>query len=768
MRQLDKEVRSLTICTRLLIIQGRSLGSANSHKGKMPIRIELEDATLTPGSSTDRQLSHDRITHHTHISHPVTSHAEFSRRHQGEISMGPGTHLRVTQSNISPGTSNHSRSHAGETTGVSGRGTDDPDRISFEIPSSGTRGRLRVSLAWFKDVGSPRKWRERSGISPRSSGSEVPPPLPSKDPRWTRSGGRSPFPQSPQFPRRGDRHHHTGSNYDHSPPRSRPRSPIDHRPDRSRSRERQGGRDFLIPPERERDRVRFSPLPPHELRQPTTPGWPPPPPPSLIHNPYLQPNRPMPYLPSAAFPQRQGQPFPYVQPGPQWPGQGTPFNPYGSGAHHPPRTQIPGSPGGSLDSHSGGSRSPRGYNQPLPPFHPSNQHLPPQSGLLGQPYPGATEFGYGGGGTQIGQNQGAGNLPWSGRPTMWQRMFQPRNDERPWEAEGPRRPDMKEGWIRNWRTGVGDRPGDRSTERGGTTIFGGGGDARGGYGGGRDGQGQARGWLGMGMGVRGRQRGADTVYPDTAAGEQYRPDRRRPLWGIGNKNNRTDPTRVGQSGYPQSTYPTSRLGGTTGIFTRQPRTNLGANVPLPSFRNDDRDKNERRAQRKERRDRRDDDMNGLGGRTTIHPFDSITRVGVPETVVPVRTQPRLGISVGQRAGGGGGGGRVGDWVKRVSLNSRNPPPGKMGKNGRAGGTGGIPWRDRLKARGGTAVRPTLALAGGGGVVGGTAGGKLRRGDSGRSQRQGAGLAVKGRLTGLKMPFNMGRGGAAPLRPGPVR
>jgi hypothetical protein len=83
-----------------------------------------------------------------------------------------------------------------------------PDHISFEVPS-GSRGRLRVSLAWFRDREGGRR-RRHTDITPGTSardgmvgGGHEPPPLPPKDGRPPRSPVRR-IPEEPVHVRNVD------------------------------------------------------------------------------------------------------------------------------------------------------------------------------------------------------------------------------------------------------------------------------------------------------------------------------------------------------------------------------------------------------------------------------------------------------------------------------------------------------------------------------------------------------------------------------------
>jgi hypothetical protein len=380
----------------------RALGSAASHKARMPIQVE-DDHSLTPGSSFDNNHLHPgsasplpRSGHRSIVIDPPSSDA----------------HLKFSQ----PRSSQSSRPGAQDPTGNEG------DRISFEIPS-GTRGRLRVSLAWFRD--SPRRWKDRV----RSPRSEEPPPLPTKEGRWAREDR---IPNSPRPRPRSPRE-------DRSPPRSRPHSPS-YPPARSR--------EHLAPPEW--DRVRCSPNPP-DVRSP--PPWPIPP-----SNPYLHPGTPFLGSP-VAYPPRPGPPFmPYPQPAPGWQGM-----PYPTPGLFPP--QAPPSPRPSIDPSSDGS--PPAFNRQVPLPLPSAGY-PGGMNVFGAP----SQFPYGpsivgdGRGRRQGQGQGQGGLPWSERQTMWQRMFRPQRADERW-ANGQREGrDGKEGLIRNWRREV-------PPEKAGTTFVGG-------------------------------------------------------------------------------------------------------------------------------------------------------------------------------------------------------------------------------------------------------------------------------------------------------
>lgn len=102
----------------------------------------------------------------------------------------------------------------------------DADHLSFEVPS-GNRGRLRVSLAWFRDGPRSDRRRRRDHQADHPS-SPSPPPVPPKGPALISTRIRETF-----SPRRGDR------NPPHTTPRPEVTRDVDrgHRPDLSTHRQ---------------------------------------------------------------------------------------------------------------------------------------------------------------------------------------------------------------------------------------------------------------------------------------------------------------------------------------------------------------------------------------------------------------------------------------------------------------------------------------------------------------------------------------------------
>lgn len=115
----------------------------------MPIRIEPEDHSTTQGSSTNRE---------DYLSPPRPEVRERRNGRPRNLIIDPSSEsqIRIRQIQQRGSLSPNFDKPSGAVESPPGEG----DRISFEIPS-GTRGRLRVSLAWFRDVRSTRKWKSK-------------------------------------------------------------------------------------------------------------------------------------------------------------------------------------------------------------------------------------------------------------------------------------------------------------------------------------------------------------------------------------------------------------------------------------------------------------------------------------------------------------------------------------------------------------------------------------------------------------------------------
>lgn len=194
---------------------------------------------------------------------------------------------------------------------------EEEDHVSFEVPS-GSRGRLRVSLAWLRDGTRSPRWRRAQTVRSEVSALSPPPPVPPKPPSASASQRRTAKPTNP--PRVSDNG-------------ELPTGPRPVIPD---------------PPKREDAK---SPIDPGESAQSPkpapqqAPGW---------FNPYYSGATLPPYGPHAQVPQvyqmQLGQPNPWGFPQPghmpatptynPWTGM-TQARPPGAGSHGPPTIPPP-------------------------------------------------------------------------------------------------------------------------------------------------------------------------------------------------------------------------------------------------------------------------------------------------------------------------------------------------------------------------------------------------------------------------------------------
>ncbi|ORY26712.1 hypothetical protein BCR39DRAFT_560443 [Naematelia encephala] len=308
---------------------------------------------------------------------------------------------------------------------------EDEDHVSFEVPS-GTRGRLRVSLAWLRDGSGPRT-RARTQHQSPSQDDDRPPPVPPKSPpslsrrirdSFGPSTGRiqpvqqanSPLPVEPEISRAPVRS--LGSNVSGDSARHhQPKQPSPSRPPQN-------------PINAYLDRKK-SPL------EPFGPGR------SLVTPWFASPNQD-PYYTNAALPAYQAQPtvgiyqmqnpFIYPQPGmPGWPGPNAPAQPAlaRTQAHIPSTGSPPRSP--SIEPPSPDDSPPRPPHLDLPP---PPAPIPPRA-FIGQtpryggyPYPT--------------RNRDEPRYPSDSRP-FWKRMTSTERRGRQVDEDPS---------ISNWRRGI--------------------------------------------------------------------------------------------------------------------------------------------------------------------------------------------------------------------------------------------------------------------------------------------------------------------------
>jgi hypothetical protein len=221
---------------------------------------------------------------------------------------------------------------------------EEEDHVSFEVPS-GSRGRLRVSLAWLRDGTRSPRWRRAQTVRSEVSASSPPPPVPPKPPSAAASQRQTAKPTNP--PRVSDN--------GELPPAPRP--------------------VIRDPPKREDAK---SPVDPGESAQspkptpPQAPGW---------FDPYYSGATLPPYGPHAQITQvyqmQLGQPNPwgFSQPGPMpvtptynpWTGMAQARLP-GAGSHGPPTIPPPSPRPDSVEppSDNGTPPSPPMGPYPLP------------------------------------------------------------------------------------------------------------------------------------------------------------------------------------------------------------------------------------------------------------------------------------------------------------------------------------------------------------------------------------------------------------------
>ncbi|WWC94727.1 hypothetical protein V866_001575 [Kwoniella sp. B9012] len=351
---------------------------------------------------------------------------EVSRPVSNRLSNSPIEPPPLTQTSNESQSPAHTHPHIHFSPGqVSQSLRSEDDHVSFEVPS-GSRGRLRVTLKWFREGGRSDRGSPRTG---RLSVVEedAPPPLPPKTTSlMSRVMGKSSSSQRerPRSERPPPSTHQTSHAEDHRHP-----IPQDERPE-------------LLPPPPKRDDLK-SPSsddqypPDQQAQQQHHPAGPAP-----FYNPYYS-GATLPAY-AAAMPQVYNMlspPVAYPQPGlPAWGGPTGQYRPAQRGvmAQHPP----------PIDPASPARESVDPPSDMDPPPQPQIQHQPTQQPYQGYPplmmgYPPQQGF-------------------WNGmtRPSIWQRMFR-----RPSQGQGQGQGEDNIGpddsvTIRNWRKGV--QPGGRA------------------------------------------------------------------------------------------------------------------------------------------------------------------------------------------------------------------------------------------------------------------------------------------------------------------
>ncbi|WVW86014.1 hypothetical protein I302_108052 [Kwoniella bestiolae CBS 10118] len=352
------------------------------------------------------------------ISVPIPSAEPVSRPSSHRLSQLPVDPISITQSSSEPRSATHTHPHIHFSPGqVSQSLRSEDDHVSFEVPS-GSRGRLRVTLKWFREGGRSERSSPRAG---RLSVVEedAPPPVPPKTTSlMSRVMGNSTANQKDK-PQIGDgpRSTHRSSQVEEHR-RSHP-VPDNERPE-------------LSPPPPKRDNLK-SPssddqFPPNQqAQQQHHPSGPAP-----YYNPYYS-GATLPAY-AAAMPQVYNMfspPMAYPQPGlPAWGGPGG-YRPQPQNGMMGPPHADPASPAReSVDL-------PSDMEPPPPRLQPQQFQYPPQMN-------GYAQQGY-----------------WNGmaRPSIWQRMFR-----RPSQGQGQGQEDNlgpdDSVTIRNWAEGV--QPGGKA------------------------------------------------------------------------------------------------------------------------------------------------------------------------------------------------------------------------------------------------------------------------------------------------------------------
>ncbi|OCF74113.1 hypothetical protein I204_04483 [Kwoniella mangroviensis CBS 8886] len=350
--------------------------------------------------------------------------ADVSRRVSNRLSNPPIEPPHLTQTSTECRNPAHTHPHIHFSPGqVSQSLRSEDDHVSFEVPS-GSRGRLRVTLKWFREGGRSDRGSPRTG---RLSVVEedAPPPVPPKTTSlMSRVMGKSSSSQRerPRSENLPPVSHRTSHIEDHRHP-----LPQDERPELLRS-----------PPKR--DDLKSSSSddqypPDQQAQQQHHPAGPAP-----YYNPYYS-GATLPAY-AAAMPQVYNMlspPMAYPQPGlPAWGGPAGQYRPAQRGmmAQHPPPIDPASPDRESVDPPSDMNPPPQPQIQPQPAQQPF-QGYPPQ--MMGYP----PQQGY-----------------WNGmtRPSIWQRMFRKPSHGQGQEEDNIGPDDSVT--IRNWRKGV--RPGGRA------------------------------------------------------------------------------------------------------------------------------------------------------------------------------------------------------------------------------------------------------------------------------------------------------------------
>lgn len=560
---------------------------------------------------------------------------------------------------------------------------EDDDRVSFEVPN-GTRGRLRVSLAWFRDRG---RGRGSSGghtdgqVHMHSPMDTPPPPLPPK-PRTRREHGRQREPIPDQFTSSGG----DPTTESSIPIMSMP-GPVQVEP------RRPSPMPFAAGPMRVPTPLR--PVSPAAAPEPHA-GYPP-----------FDPFRPRATVPAYRPPfQLPPHPFAYPQPHPQ---------PHPPWASHP---QLPG-PGAHVQFQQpapgqGSRRPPPAPESVDPPSAGNTPPAPPPMGLPGMamgpmglqsgminPYSTHSLHPMAGTQSRVGfQAQGQGDYDRQRQP-MWRRMFNPRSQ---WQDNGGGSQDEHDYGARNNGTGNGnDRigrwmsgitPGRAPPLRAQTAPA----TAAGYLNGNQQGQGQQRRDYSLTRPFfrRGGAQRQDP-YNNTGGGNAgFWPSRQQrqqqaphspDMYGLANGNGNGDPYA---STSRRSVFRGPRQGGMLDrMFTPLQRTRTPGNLystgqPRQTTAFDARDRyNE--ARRREKADRRNARAQGMGMGRHTQPRDYS---------VPFQQPQR------QRATGAGGGG-LRNWVIRLGNNNNNSNYGGGGGRERMGNGNGYGYGYGPQPNGGT-------------------------------------------------------------------